>query len=162
VDDGARTAGWQPDPMGRFQDRDRDGATWGDQTSSECDVTCAPLPAPLRPTPAAIAAESPITWRAAPLLTAESRAAAADSSISWRAAALPITESAAAPSDGQSRDAADSVAVSNAPPQPVSRSVFAHPDDGTTDSKRDWLIFYGFFAVLIAVDAIVAWLAHRA
>jgi hypothetical protein len=138
VDDGARTAGWHPDPMGRFQDRDRDGTT-----------------------SAAIAADSPISWRAAPLPTTESTATvAADSPISWRAAALPITESAAAPSDGQAPGAADWVSASNAPPQAVSRNAFAGTDGGTTDSKKDWLIFYGFFAVLIAVDAIVAWLAN--
>jgi len=157
------TGGWQRDPMGRFQDRDRDGATWSDQTSSDCDVTSASLSAPLYPTSAAIAADSPISWRAAPLPTTESAAVvAADSPISWRAAALPITESAVAPSDGHAPGVADWVAASNAPAQPVSRSAFASTDDATADSKKDWLIFYGLFAVVIAVDAIVAWLANRA
>jgi hypothetical protein len=101
------------------------------------------LSAPLHPTSAAIAADSPITWRAAPLPTAESTAAvAADSPISWRAAALPITESVASPSDGQAPGAADWVAASNAPPQPMSRSAFARLDGGTTDSRKDWLNFY--------------------
>jgi hypothetical protein len=162
VHDGARTSAWHPDPMGRFEHRDPDGATWADRTSSDCDVTSDPLSAPLRRTSAAIEAESPISWRAAPLPTTESTAAAADSPICWRAAALPITESPAVPSDGQAPGAADWVAASNAPSQRTSRSAFASTDGDTTDSKKDWLIFCGFFAVLIAVDAVVAWLANRA
>ena len=125
-----------PRPMGRFQDGDRDGATWADQTLCDCDVTSDTLSTPVRQ-PRGITADSPITWRAAPLPATESTAAvAADSPISWRAAAVPIAQSAAAPSDRQAPGAADPFAASNAPPQPMSRSASTRPGGGTTDSKR--------------------------
>lgn len=62
--DDARTGGWHADPTGRIQYRYWDGASWTDQTSSNGEVTTDPLFAP--PTSAAVAADPPITWRAAP------------------------------------------------------------------------------------------------
>jgi hypothetical protein len=66
VGDDARTAGWHADPTGRIQYRYWDGASWTDQTSWNGEVTTDPLFAPPPPTSAAVAADSPITWRAAP------------------------------------------------------------------------------------------------
>ena len=65
--DEARTAGWYADPTGRFQYRYWDGATWTDETSSDGEVTTDPLFAPPVSTSAALVADSPFTWRAAPL-----------------------------------------------------------------------------------------------
>jgi len=67
VVDEARTAGWYADPTGRFQYRYWDGATWTDETSSHGEVTTDPLFAPPVSTSAALVADSPLTWRAAPL-----------------------------------------------------------------------------------------------
>jgi Protein of unknown function (DUF2510) len=67
VVDEARNAGWHADPTGRFQCRYWDGATWTDQASSDGEVTSDPLFAPPISTSAAHAADSPFTWRAAPL-----------------------------------------------------------------------------------------------
>ena len=64
--DDARTGGWHADPTGRIQYRYWDGASWTDQTSSNGEVTTDPLFAPPPPTSAAVAADVPITWRAAP------------------------------------------------------------------------------------------------
>ena len=72
--DEARTAGWHADPTGRFQYRYWDGATWTDQTSSGSEVTTDPLFAPPISTSAALAADSPYTWRAAPFDGRDQRA----------------------------------------------------------------------------------------
>jgi hypothetical protein len=42
------------------------------------------------------------------------------------------------------------------PPEPASPRTLAHRNGGTTDTKRTWFIFYSVFAVLFAVDVIVA------
>jgi hypothetical protein len=87
-------------------------------------------------------------------------AVAVGSTIRWRAVALPTTGSAAAPSDDQASGAADGIATSVGPPEPIARSALADPSDRAIDTKKDWLIFYGLFAVLIVVDAMVAWLVQ--
>ena len=164
--DDAWSAGGHDDRTGRVRHRYRDAAPWTDQTSSNGEGTTDPCIAPPPPTSAAVAAASPITWRAAPLPTSESAAAvAADSPITWRAAPLPATESAAAPSDEQASDeqapgAADGIAAPSAPPERTSPSAPAQRGGGTRNAKRSGLVFYGFVAVLLAVDVIGAGLAN--
>ena len=109
-----------------------------------------------------VAADAPITWRAAPPPTSESAAAVAagDAPISWRADALPTTESAAVRSDEQAPGAAEGSPTPTAPPERTSPSAPAQRGGGTMNVKRSWLIFYGFIAVLIAVDVVGAGLAN--
>jgi hypothetical protein len=157
--DNAGGTDWHADPKGRFQDRSSDWAT--DQTSFGCESTTDPQFPPPHPTSAAVTADSPIRWRASPPPTSDLPAAVdVGSPIKWRAVALPTTGSAAAPSGDQASGAADGIATSVAPPEPMAPSALADSSDGATDTKKDWLIFYGLFAVLIVVDAMVAWLVQ--
>ena len=130
MDDAARTAGGQPDPI---------------------------------PLPTMAADEPPIFWRAALLPATESTAAiAADSPIAWRAAPLPATGPAADASDDQAPGAPDGMAAPVAPPEWMSPGAFGtRGSGGATDPKRDWLIFYGLFAVAIVADVIAACLVGK-
>ena len=112
--------------------------------------------APLATSPA-VAADSPVSWRAAPLPSTEwTVPITAESPIHWRAAPLRTAGSAVAPSDDQVPGPADGIAASMSPPEPASPRTLAHRNRGTTDTKRTWFIFYSVFAVLFAVDVIVA------
>ena len=107
--------------------------------------------------------ESPIFWRAAPLPVTESPAAiAADSPIAWRAAPLPATRPTADASDDPAPGAPDGMAAPVTPPEWMSPSALGTRGSGVaTDPRRDWLIFYGLFAVAIVVDVIAACLVGR-
>jgi hypothetical protein len=107
--------------------------------------------------------ESPIFWRAAPLPVTESPAAiAADSPIAWRAAPLPATRPTADASDDPAPGAPDGMAAPAAPPEWMSPGALGTRGSGVaTDPKRDWLIFYGLFAVAIVADVIAACLVGR-
>jgi hypothetical protein len=116
--------------------------------------------APL-PTSAALASDSPISWRAAPLPTFEWTAPiTADSPIHWRAAPLRTTGSAVVPSHHQPPGAARGIAAATSPPEAASRAL-AQRSGGTADTKQTWFIFYGVFAALFVVDVIVARLVSK-
>jgi hypothetical protein len=154
VDDDGQTR-WHADPMRRFQDRYSDWAT--DQASSGCEVTTDSLLPPLHPTAVAFRTDSPIRWRAAPVPATESTAPGeVGSPISWRAAPLPKTGSAACPSDDQASRAANGMATSRATPETTAPNALADSSADATETKRDWLIFYGMFAVLVVADVIAA------